>query len=513
MKSAGLLAVLLAVAAAPAAAQQLFSRADIEYLVGKKDPATNAVVQEGAEGKIQIFYHYFKRDRDSKLHVPAWLDKNLNAMQGHAVWIDPDEGTLNEAQLWQTPASVLYEFFELVRQSFPPDDGGKLVTPGALIREYEDARIRFQMSCDRLVRARLGNSLGGRGRAVLANFELINKQMDSVMDGLINGNTPRYKAAVIGIGALTEAAYEVMQENPRGWAPASAPNKSMDNAAVLFFMLGVLALSIGAFSLGLEYEGDIVGIVDRYKAKAKEWAHEYERQFVVIKIHYLVGAPIVAGVLLGLLTFDPFGLIIFTGFGVYAGLILPGWLLRIIRQRRGVRCETQLMDTMILMSNGLKSGIDLIGTLGMVQKDMQPPISEEFGLALKNYNLGMSLDKALEGIEERVQSRLLSYMIKAVVIQRSVGGNLTKIFDRIVENIREESKLVEKTAAMTAQQRIQAIVVGIMPWLMLLIMFAFQPKTMSEYYFSPLGLVTLVFCTIWISIGMKVVNKLGDITV
>jgi tight adherence protein B len=149
----------------------------------------------------------------------------------------------------------------------------------------------------------------------------------------------------------------------------------------------------------------------------------------------------------------------------------------------------------------------------MVQRELPPPISEEFGLCLKNYQLGTSIEKALEGVEERVQSRLLAYMIKAVCIQRQVGGNLTKIFDRIVENIREESKLTDKTAAMTAQQRIQAIVVGAMPWVMLIIMFAFQPGPMKEFYFSGIGIFTLLFCTIWISIGMKVVNKLGDISV
>jgi tight adherence protein B len=104
-------------------------------------------------------------------------------------------------------------------------------------------------------------------------------------------------------------------------------------------------------------------------------------------------------------------------------------------------------------------------------------------------------------------------MIKAVVIQRQVGGNLTKIFDRILENIREENKLAEKTKAMTAQQRIQAIVVGIMPWVMFLIMFAFQPGPMKEFYFTPLGVCVLLFCTIWITIGMKIVNKLGDVQV
>jgi tight adherence protein B len=144
---------------------------------------------------------------------------------------------------------------------------------------------------------------------------------------------------------------------------------------------------------------------------------------------------------------------------------------------------------------------------------MHSPISEEFGLCIKNYQLGTPLERAMEGIVERVQSRLIAYMIKAIVIQRTVGGNLTKIFDRIVENIREEAKLAEKTAAMTAQQRIQAIVVGLMPWVMLIVMFIFQGKVMREFYFSGLGVMVLVFCTVWIGIGMKVIEKMGDIQV
>jgi tight adherence protein B len=498
------LAVLLAAAAVPVAAQQLFTAQQIEFLGGRDN---------GAETKIQIFYHYFKKDRDPGLQVPKWIDQTLGAMLQRPVWQDPDEGILNEAQLWQAPASVLYEFFETVRKSYPPSDGGQLIPPGTLVRDYEDNRIRFQMSLDRLVRARLGNSLGGRGRAVIANFTLINDQMDSVMDGLINGNTQRYKSAVIAIGALTNSAYDVLQVPPRGYAPPLKADQRANAAALLFFLLGIACMFFCAFAIGSLNEAKILQGIERYKDKAKEWAHEYERQFIVIKVHYLVGVPAGAGLLVGLLTFNIFGFLIFSGLGIYAGLVLPGWLLRNIRFRRGMKCEAQLMDTMILMSNGLKSGIDLIGCIEMVTRDGQPPISEEFGLCLKNYHLGTSIEKALEGVEERVQSRLVSYMIKAIVIQRSVGGNLTKIFDRIVENIREESKLVEKTAAMTAQQRIQAIVVGVMPWIMLIIMFAFQPRVMRDFYFTPLGFFTLLFCTIWISIGMKIVNKLGDINV
>ncbi len=66
---------------------------------------------------------------------------------------------------------------------------------------------------------------------------------------------------------------------------------------------------------------------------------------------------------------------------------------------------------------------------------------------------------------------------------------------------------------MTAQTRIQAIVVGIMPWVMVSVMFVFQPDTMISFYTSTVGIVVFFFCVIWIGIGINLVNKLGEIKV
>ena len=511
MRPSWLLAAL-ALALPPAGAAQIFSPSEVRFLVDAK---------EGAEARTQRFYHYFKKDRDPTLPVPAWIDQNLEAMLRRPVWQDPEEGILNEAQLWQAPASVLYEFFELTRKTFLPSDGGQLAPPAALIRDYEDNRIRFQMALDRLYRARLGSSLAGRGRAVIASLDLVVREMDTLMDALVSGRIacqPKderscYKEAVLAIAALTNSAYHALHAQPRGYAPPGAEARGSMAVSFLLKLLGVAAVFALGWLVGTLNEEKISALAERYKAKVKEWAYEYERQFLTIRINYLVGGPLALGLLIGLLTFDPFGFFIFTGFGIYAGLSLPGWLLRNIRYHRGKRVEAQLMDAMILMSNGLKSGIDIVQCIEMVHRDLQPPISEEFGLCIKNYQLGTPLESALEGVEERVQSRLLAYMIKAIVIQRSAGGNLTKIFDRIVDNIREEGKLEEKMQSLTAQQRIQSIVVGIMPWAMVVLMFIFQPETMSKYYFSPLGIVTVVFCVIWMTIGMGIVRKLADIQV
>src|SRR5271169_3820767 len=109
-------AVLLALAAAPVRAQDTpptsvgFTPEQIFYLIN--DDETKG--QLGAELRAQYGYHFLKKDRDPQLNprMPPWLDQTLDAMLQHPVWRDPEQGILNEAQLWQGPVAVLYEFFQ-----------------------------------------------------------------------------------------------------------------------------------------------------------------------------------------------------------------------------------------------------------------------------------------------------------------------------------------------------------------------------------------------------------------
>ena len=204
---------------------------------------------------------------------------------------------------------------------------------------------------------------------------------------------------------------------------------------------------------------------------------------------------------------------LFTAMGVYVSIRMPEAVLDMLKKSRGNKINAQLMDALILLSNSLRSGMDIVQGFEKVSTEMRPPIADEFGLVIKNYQLGTPFEKALEGLNDRVDSRMLTYIIKAIVIQRQVGGNLTVIFARLVENIREESKLEEKLQAMTAQQKIQSIVVGIMPFLMVGVMFLFRPDEMIAFYGSPVGLVVLFGCIIWIMIGMKIIKKVGEVKV
>ncbi|MCK5106899.1 MAG: hypothetical protein KAQ76_04995, partial [Elusimicrobiales bacterium] len=160
--------------------------------------------------KMQLFYYYLAPNRDPKLakykmkckgvlldiFMPKWFDKSVNAMLAKKVWRDPEEGEISEAAMWQTSVSIIYEFLNLTKKTFPAEFEGAGIQPALLIKEYADMRIRFQMSLDRLYRARLFDSMDGRGRTIIPTFNLILREMESIADAVSSNNVKQYADSV-----------------------------------------------------------------------------------------------------------------------------------------------------------------------------------------------------------------------------------------------------------------------------------------------------------------------------
>jgi tight adherence protein B len=519
MKRLAAIILMVSALAAPGVRAGVFTR-------GEMDQVSCAAL------KMQLFYYYLAPQKDQKIvnypmecggvktdyKMPKWIDTTVPDMVNRKVWRDPEEGEISEAAIWQTPVSILYEYLQLTKKTFPPEAGGANIQPALLVKEYADIRIRYQMSLDRLYRARtsdmtMGDSMNGRGRTIMAQFNLILKEMESIADAISSTNSKRYAEAVTASAMLSQDSFQMLFEAPRKYEPLPQESTS---AKVFYRALGILGIVLVFLSVRVFFmlnDSKTNALMGNYAKKVEVFTEAFSRQFININVKYLVLGPAAAFALAGLLTMNIFAFIVLSAFGLFVGLRTPAFVLITMKQARGKRIDGQLMDGLILLSNCLRSGLDVVQGFDMVSKDLLPPISDEFALVIKNYQLGMSFEKALGVMEERVDSKLLAYMIRAIVLQRQMGGNLTKVFERIVVDIREESKLEEKTKAMTAQQKIQSIVVGIMPWVMVGVMFMFQPETMIKFYSTPLGMATAIFCVIWVAIGMKVVASLGKIRV
>ena len=465
--------------------------------------------------------------------MPDWFSAELAQMDRNKVlFVKTENQTYSEVDLWRQAFSNVYLYLDRAAQSLDPNTP---IVLEQLSRGYVGNRLHLMATLDRLNKDLLrGNqlfvmkdSMQGRARSMLSTLELINNEIFSTIESFsspVSQRDEKYRQAVMAVVVLANHLYAQFMGSP---IPATPPDPKTYQTTKQDRLFSLTLILIGAVLAGMfvyflinNKRDSITQMLDDYHAKSVVWAEDFNRQFVSIDVKYIVFGVIavfmVIGFFFGWMIGGFLGVFVFLAFLALGGVIsvrVPSQILETLKRSRGVKVNKQLMDALILLSNSLRSGMDIVQGFELVSKDLLPPISDEFGLVVKNYRLGTPFEQALDGMVSRVDSRMLAYIVKAIIIQRQVGGNLPVIFARLVENIREESKLEEKLQAMTAQQRIQSIVVSVMPFVMMMVMFAFNPTQMISFYTSPLGMCVFLFCVVWIFIGMQVLKKLGNIRV
>jgi tight adherence protein B len=149
----------------------------------------------------------------------------------------------------------------------------------------------------------------------------------------------------------------------------------------------------------------------------------------------------------------------------------------------------------------------------MVVKENRRPISEEFGLFLHQHRLGVKFEEAMENLSKRVGSQDLDLMVTAIEIARQTGGNLTEVFDQLAGVIRERMRVEGKIRSLTAQGRLQAIIVGFMPLLLAAAMYFISPAMMKGFVFSTTGVVIIVVALGFELVGYLIIRKIVDIDI
>ncbi|MFC1850988.1 type II secretion system F family protein [candidate division CSSED10-310 bacterium] len=173
-------------------------------------------------------------------------------------------------------------------------------------------------------------------------------------------------------------------------------------------------------------------------------------------------------------------------FGI-VGFFIPKAVLKIAKNKRLKRFDSQLVDGLSTLSNSLKAGFSLVQALEMLAREMNPPISQEFGLMLRENKLGIPLDKALMNMTERIPSNNLELVVTSIIIARTAGGNLAEIFDQIASTVREISRLEGKIDALTAQGKLQGWILGSLPVALGYLIYVLDEEMMSTLWVDPLG--------------------------
>jgi tight adherence protein B len=202
--------------------------------------------------------------------------------------------------------------------------------------------------------------------------------------------------------------------------------------------------------------------------------------------------------------------------GIIAGSIAlqsPQLLLRFLKTRRLKRFNLQLVDTLMTMSNALKAGFSILQSFETAARDGENPIAQEFTLFLQETHVGVNFEDALRNMERRVGSDDLTLVVMAIETARKTGGNLTEIFEKIAHTIRERMRIEQRIRTMTAQGRLQGIVVGAMPIVIGVAMMILDPDMMMPFLYSPLGLGTIAAVIVLVATGAVIIRKIVNIDV
>jgi tight adherence protein B len=199
--------------------------------------------------------------------------------------------------------------------------------------------------------------------------------------------------------------------------------------------------------------------------------------------------------------------------GGLSGALLPRLYLLGRQRSRLARFNAQIADALVLTANSLKAGYSFLQAMEITAREMQPPISTEFARALKEMNLGMPTEEALEAAAKRIGSDDFDLVVTAVIIQRQVGGNLARILENIAETIRERVRIKGEIKTLTAQGRISGLIITLLPVGIGLFILAVNPGYLQTLFIHPLGKLMLGLGFAGQIFGMLVIRKIVDIEV
>ena len=206
--------------------------------------------------------------------------------------------------------------------------------------------------------------------------------------------------------------------------------------------------------------------------------------------------------------------------GVFLGFILPRFWLSRRKAGRLNAFNKQLPDTITLLANGLRAGSSFLQAVELVVRESRPPMSTEFSRVIREVNLGLPFEQAMENMVRRVRSDDLELLATAINIQHTVGGNLAEILDSIAFTIRERVRIKGEIRTLTAQQRMSGYVVGFLPIGLAGFLFVAAPHFMDPMFAKPpealglpLGMVILFIGGFMMFIGFMLIRRIVDIEV
>lgn len=212
------------------------------------------------------------------------------------------------------------------------------------------------------------------------------------------------------------------------------------------------------------------------------------------------------------------GALLFKNFLIVITMAVIGWVTPLFILNRNInkrlkKINSQLGDTIAILSNSLKAGHSFFQAVDSVSRELTGPMADEFAKLQKEISLGVNTEIALENMVNRVGSDDLELMVTAVLIQRQIGGNLAEVLDNISETIRQRIRAKGEIRTLTAQGRMSGWIISLLPFFLAIAISIISPQQMKTLISSPIGIIMIIIALLMEFMGIVFVRKIINIEV
>jgi tight adherence protein B len=194
--------------------------------------------------------------------------------------------------------------------------------------------------------------------------------------------------------------------------------------------------------------------------------------------------------------------------GVLIGIGLPFFALGYLAKKRIAKFVLRFPDAIELLVRGLRSGLPISETIGVVGSEIPDPVGSEFRAVADKMRIGRSMEDALQETADRIGTPETQFFVITLAIQRETGGNLAETLSNLADVLRKRMQMKLKVKAMSSESKASAYIIGALPFLVFAMILWVSPNYMDGFFSDQRLMMAAAAGGIWMLIGVFVMAKM-----
>ncbi|MFL6842174.1 MAG: type II secretion system F family protein [Sphingomicrobium sp.] len=195
-------------------------------------------------------------------------------------------------------------------------------------------------------------------------------------------------------------------------------------------------------------------------------------------------------------------------FAAFVAIGLPHLAIGFLIKRRIAKFNSNFPDAIELMVRGLRSGLPITETLGIVAHEIGGPVGLEFRSVADKMKIGRTMEAALQETADRLGTAEFQFFVITLAIQRETGGNLAETLSNLADVLRKRAQMKLKIRAMSSESKASAMIVGSLPFIVFTLVWMINPGYMADFFTDQRLMVAGVGGLVWMSIGVFIMAKM-----